>query len=139
MYDISHYILKYIESNNLWPIVFIQKNKENQKINKKLLIWQVDRPIIHIGSIGTSPIDPFWNLESAPITHWPNFCGSGQLPNGSTRPISIHSRGGSMLAMYISPRPAITLVDKAGVSSSPVFDCCIDVAYCEHYLRVSVV
>ena len=30
MYDIPHYILKYIESNNLWPVVFIQKNEENQ-------------------------------------------------------------------------------------------------------------
>ena len=49
------------------------------------------RPIILIGSIGTGPIDLFWNLGSALITHWPYFCGSGQLTNGSTRPISIHT------------------------------------------------
>ena len=49
------------------------------------------QPIIPIGSISSGPIDPFWNLESAPRIHWPYFCGSGQLSNGSTRPIPIHT------------------------------------------------
>ena len=35
-----------------------------------------------IGSIGFGLIDPFWNLRSAPKTHWPYFYGSGQLPIG---------------------------------------------------------
>ena len=51
----------------------------------------MDRLILLIRSIGTDPSDPFWNLESAPITHYPNFYGSDQLPNGSTQPISIHT------------------------------------------------
>jgi len=75
---------------------------------KKLLIWHVGRPIIHIGSIGTGPIDPFWNLGSAPITHRPYFCGSGQLPNGSTRPISIHTHSHATVPSWVAPRVTTT-------------------------------
>ena len=39
------------------------------------------RPIIPIGLIGSGPIDPFWNLESAPRIYWPYFLDRINYPS----------------------------------------------------------
>ena len=59
-------------------------------------LHQVGRPILPIGSIGSGSLDPFFDLGPAHLTHrhlTHRLCsrGSGQLPNGSTRPTPILS------------------------------------------------
>ena len=53
---------------------------------------------------------PYWPILKFRVNlriHWPYFYGSGQLPNGSTRPIPIHKNRGS--APRPSPYPQILI------------------------------
>ena len=47
------------------------------------------RPIRPIGSVDSSFYELLSDLRQAHVAHWPYFYGSGQLSDGSTRPVPI--------------------------------------------------